>query len=88
MTKSKSRIAFEQQDAEERAFMQRLEADKERSWKCGIYDPGKGQAVRIFASADTEPDAERYMLLRYNRNGGVIPHRLTHEVGWWQDSAA
>lgn len=84
MTKSKTRLEWERQDAAERAFMQTLEACKTLPWECGVYDPAAGKPVMIFASAMTEADAERYMQVRHERNGGVTPCRLTHQVGWWK----
>lgn len=88
MTKSKARLEWERQDAEERAFMQTLEAYKDLPWKCGVYDPAAGKAVLIFASATNEAEAERYMQVRHERNGGVTPCRLTHQVGWWYEEEA
>jgi hypothetical protein len=69
---------------EEHDFMARLEGNGDAlPWRCGIFDRTVGRAHRIFASADTEEEAERYMRLRAERNGGVIPHQLLHEVAWW-----
>jgi hypothetical protein len=45
--------------------------------------PGSGSPQVIFASCDTEEEAKRYMEARSRLNGGVFPHRLTQEVGWW-----
>ena len=83
MTKSKRQRDLEQRGQIERDIMVRYEADQTRRWKCGIRVSDAARADSIWASADTEAEAEVYMKLRYARNGGVIPHRLLDEVGWW-----
>ena len=83
------RIETEEQERlqEKRNFMARLEGNGDTlPWKCGIFDHTSSKAHHVFASANTEEEAERYMMLRAEQNGGVIPHRLVQqEVGWWYD---
>jgi hypothetical protein len=83
MTKKQlQKIALEK-DREEREFMQSIEANKEGDWMCGILARYGEDSDTIFGIAKTEADAERYMKLRSDRNGGIIPHRLFDQVGWW-----
>lgn len=83
MTKKEQKRLDREKEQEERQFMQSIEVNKEGDWFCGILSRYGEGSDTIFGIAKTEADAKRYMELRYNRNGGVIPHRLFDQVSWW-----
>ena len=85
MTKSKVKQEQEEQERRDIEFMHTIENNTTGNWLCGIRSNDQDRPSQIWGHADTEETAEKYMMLRYNRNGGEIPHRLLDEVGWWRN---
>lgn len=86
MSKSKEQKEREAKKAADRVWMNEQEARKDGPWLCGLrgFTP---EWTRVEATCLTEPDAERYMNLRCDQNGGCFPHILGHqEMGWWTES--
>jgi hypothetical protein len=81
--KCKAQLEWEAQEAADRAWMREQEARTDGPWLCGLRGVTP-DLTDIWATCLTEQDAERYMMMRHDRNGGVMPHRLgVQDVGWW-----
>jgi hypothetical protein len=78
------RLQYIEQRNADRELVQKCNQQKLRRWKCGLKSSsGSTSPDVIFATTDTEEEAKAYMAARMRLNFGVIPHRLTQEVGWW-----
>jgi len=82
MTKKQLNKLANEKDQEEREFMLLIESAGYGDWCCGIRT-FEGTTDKIFGYAATEEEAERYLALKLNRNGGFYPVRLGCRIGWW-----